>query len=521
MSKQERGWFFTTVGDTAINGFFKRFVNGSKPNQATFQNFADSVPFFKEVTSAASVDTGQALENKQGLVIVASDANAKSGTNTADAASGGTVVVRPSQLPTASTENQTVGTFTGDTPISVGVDATTTRNNFVIKLKASFISFLETYFPSHSGATGKYLKSDGTTASWDAIDISTTDITGTLPIGNGGTGQTTASAARNALLPSKTGNTLKLLRVNAGETDYELVTPPDVSDYVGTSTSNVTIATGSKSFTASTGLSYTAGTRIRLASEASAANFMEGNVTSYNSGTGALVVSVDTIGGAGTLNDWNINIGGSPSLAGDTYKTTSSTSLAIAVGSKAFDIGTGYAYQVGVRARATSQASSANFMEGVVSSYSAGILTIDCTNIGGSGTLADWNINLGASVGANGWTTVTSFTSADIASGSIKYRREDNGWISFKGVITFDAAVSTREHILFTLPAGYRPLAGNDMIFTLTAVDSATLSATIADILPIYCNITSAGVITLITSATATDFNDYHVYMNEIYFPTT
>lgn len=46
---------------------------------------------------------------------------------------------------------------------------------------------------------------------------------GTLPIANGGTGQTTAAAARLALLPAVAGNALEFLRVNAGETDYETV----------------------------------------------------------------------------------------------------------------------------------------------------------------------------------------------------------------------------------------------------------------------------------------------------------
>ena len=42
--------------------------------------------------------------------------------------------------------------------------------------------------PSQSGQNGRYLKSDGTNASWDAIDLSTADITGVLPAANGGTG---------------------------------------------------------------------------------------------------------------------------------------------------------------------------------------------------------------------------------------------------------------------------------------------------------------------------------------------
>ena len=42
--------------------------------------------------------------------------------------------------------------------------------------------------PSQSGANGKYLKSNGTDTSWDAIDISTSDVSGVLLGANGGTG---------------------------------------------------------------------------------------------------------------------------------------------------------------------------------------------------------------------------------------------------------------------------------------------------------------------------------------------
>lgn len=49
-----------------------------------------------------------------------------------------------------------------------------------------------------------------------------------LPIANGGTGQTTAAAARVALLPAMTGNALEFLRVNSAETDYETVAPEPI-----------------------------------------------------------------------------------------------------------------------------------------------------------------------------------------------------------------------------------------------------------------------------------------------------
>lgn len=53
--------------------------------------------------------------------------------------------------------------------------------------------------PSQSGASGKYLKSNGTDTSWDAIDLSTSDVSGILALANGGTGSSSASGARSNL----------------------------------------------------------------------------------------------------------------------------------------------------------------------------------------------------------------------------------------------------------------------------------------------------------------------------------
>jgi hypothetical protein len=54
--------------------------------------------------------------------------------------------------------------------------------------------------PSQSGQNGNYLKTDGTTASWDQLNISTGDITGTLAVTNGGTGVTTSTGTGNVVL---------------------------------------------------------------------------------------------------------------------------------------------------------------------------------------------------------------------------------------------------------------------------------------------------------------------------------
>jgi hypothetical protein len=58
---------------------------------------------------------------------------------------------------------------------------------------------LNALLPSQTSNANKYLQTDGTNSSWDAISLSTADITGTLAVANGGTGATTATGARTNL----------------------------------------------------------------------------------------------------------------------------------------------------------------------------------------------------------------------------------------------------------------------------------------------------------------------------------
>jgi hypothetical protein len=78
-----------------------------------------------------------------------------------------------------------------------------------------------------------------------------------------------------------------------------------VSTVIGgtTSSSNIAMGTGSKTFTVSTGLPYAAGEYLRVYYNAS--NYMWGKVTNY-SGT-SLVTNILGITGSGTYNSWTIN----------------------------------------------------------------------------------------------------------------------------------------------------------------------------------------------------------------------
>lgn len=83
---------------------------------------------------------------------------------------------------------------------------------------------------------------------------------------------------------------------------------------------------------------------------------------------------------------------------------TSTTSLLIGTGSKIFTTQSGKQFNVGNWLLAVSDADEANYMHGQVTAYSGTSLTVNVTNTGGSGTLADWSIYVSGTQGTTGAT---------------------------------------------------------------------------------------------------------------------
>lgn len=77
----------------------------------------------------------------------------------------------------------------------------------------------------------------------------------------------------------------------------------------GTSSTSTSIAaSGSKSITTTAGMALVVGDRVRVAATASpATQWMEGIVTAYTSGTGALTFTADNSAGSGTIASWNVS----------------------------------------------------------------------------------------------------------------------------------------------------------------------------------------------------------------------
>jgi len=109
---------------------------------------------------------------------------------------------------------------------------------------------------------------------------------------------------------------------------------------------------------------------------------------------------------------------GSAGATGAGYTATSTTSFAVGTGSTSFTTQTGLAYSVGAFVRASSAANGANYMQGLVTSYSGTTLVVNVTETGGSGTHTDWNINLVGNTGSTGSTGPTGATGATGANGA-------------------------------------------------------------------------------------------------------
>jgi hypothetical protein len=90
-----------------------------------------------------------------------------------------------------SAANITGGSITGITDLAVadgGTGASTAT------------AALNNLLPTQTGNANKYLQTDGTNATWDAVSLSTADITGTLPVANGGTGVTSSTGTGSVVL---------------------------------------------------------------------------------------------------------------------------------------------------------------------------------------------------------------------------------------------------------------------------------------------------------------------------------
>jgi hypothetical protein len=118
------------------------------------------------------------------------------------------------------------------------------------------------------------------------------------------------------------GESKPIQNLSPGSSPTDAATVSQVTDaisisglaLIGQSTTSVAIGTGNKSFTIAAGsLSSFTPTEYMIAQDNSnSANYMVGQLVSYNSSTGALVINVTDTGGSGTIADWSISASSRP-----------------------------------------------------------------------------------------------------------------------------------------------------------------------------------------------------------------
>jgi hypothetical protein len=152
-----------------------------------------------------------------------------------------------------------------------------------------------------------------------------------------------------------------------------------VTTLSGVSSSAVVINTGTQNFAASTGRQWAAGQYLLIASAAAPSNYMNGQVTSYNAGTGALVMNITSTGGAGTPSDWVITVSGTRGVSGPQYvDTVVDKGTVAAAGTAAVVIGTSDRYQ-----RIQAAGALTITISGWPASGILGELLLKCVNFGG------------------------------------------------------------------------------------------------------------------------------------------
>lgn len=119
--------------------------------------------------------------------------------------------------------------------------------------------------------------------------------------------------------------------------------------------------------------------------------------------TGTCKISTGSMGPTGSTGATGAaGSNGTNGTNGAGYGGTSTTSLAIATGSKSFTTQSGLAYTTASRVRAASHADNTNYMEGAVTSYSSTTLVLNVDVVGGSGTKTDWDLSIIGQPGQNG-----------------------------------------------------------------------------------------------------------------------
>lgn len=135
-------------------------------------------------------------------------------------------------------------------------------------------------------------------------------LTGTPTAPTAAAGTNTTQVATTAHVYEAVNGVSSQVATDAATAAAAAATAVNAPGTSATSTTSLTIGTGAKNLTIQTGKSISVGMSVKIASTAGPTNWMFGDVTAYNSGTGSLDVNVTDINGSGTLSAWTVSLSG-------------------------------------------------------------------------------------------------------------------------------------------------------------------------------------------------------------------
>lgn len=207
----------TQLGATTVGGNIFTLTNPSAISWA-------------RINADNTVTTRTAAQTLGDIGAQASGSYAVTTNNLSDLANAGTARTNLG----GTTVGQNIFTLTNPSALGynrINADNTVTHRSYAnVKIDLSLDAVENTALSTWAGSANITTLGSIATGTWSAT---------TIALNKGGTGSTTASGARIAILPSMTANALKILRVNAGETDFELAAAGGGSGTV-TNTGNLT-----------------------------------------------------------------------------------------------------------------------------------------------------------------------------------------------------------------------------------------------------------------------------------------
>ncbi len=175
----------------------------------------------------------------------------------------------------------------------------------------------------------------------------------------------------------------------------------DGDKFATSSTTSLTIGTGTKNLTIETGLAYTIGQSIIIANSSS--NYMEGRVISYNDVTGALSADITSVNGSGTLATWDVNLAGASGVDGTLLKGDSVSTITAATGSKVFTLTAGLNYGFIVGHYIVAQANDVSTtLRGIITNVSSNVITVTIDDVIGTNSSSDWSFAVSGGKGDPG-----------------------------------------------------------------------------------------------------------------------